>query len=96
MGSEPNQCHVVEPPIEIELTAEEALYLENLDLERRVSQLEAEIQVLRRTNIEIRREAFFEHLKQKLDADLGGELVFDLEGRTALVVPDSDRDTSSW
>lgn len=92
MGREPTQFHVVEPPIEIELTAEEALYLENLNLERRVSQLEAEIQVLRRANMEIRREAFLEHLKRKL----GVELAFDLDGRRVARSGGEDRDRSSW
>ena len=96
MGREPNQIHVAEPPIEIELTPEEALYLENLDLERRIAQLEAEIQVLHRENMEIRREAFLDHLKRKVDADLGGELVFDLEARKAVAIGDEDRDVSSW
>ena len=96
MGREPTSFHVAEPQVEIELTAEEALYLETLDLERRVLRLEAENQVLRRANMEMRRETFVEHLRRKLDADLGGELILDSNQGKAITKGNDERDGSSW
>lgn len=88
--------YIVEPPIEIELTTEEVLYYKTLDLERRLLELEDENQALRRTMLQTRQEAFLDHLRRELGADLGGELILDLERRKAFFRHRSERaDVSS-
>ena len=76
--SEAPQLYAVEPPIEIELSAEEALYLENMDLQGRVLELEAENHELRQTVLELRQEAFEDHLKRRLGVDPAAVLSLDL------------------
>ena len=76
--SEAPQLYAVEPPIEIELSAEEALYLENMDLQGRVLELESENHKLRRTILELRQEAFEDHLKRRIGVDPAAVLNFDL------------------
>ena len=76
--SEAPQLYAVEPPIEIELSAEEALYLENMDLQGRVLELESENHKLRRTILELRQEAFEDDLKRRIGVDPAAVLNFDL------------------